>query len=310
MKRKVIQIAESTHLISLPKAWTRANNVKKGDELEVDLQGPRLVVRTLQGDTTEATEFDLSGMELMTSRFLHALYKRGIDEVTLKFPQPETLELIKNSLGKETVGYEITDQSRTSCIVRNVSGELAEFDAILRRTFLLLNTLAKDTHTELSTGNFQHIGNVALLEEANNRFTTSLRRSLNKRGSERFDKVGPIYYVLEELEHLADNYKYLCSYMAKQKPAKLHAESLSMLADANAMVDMFYRMFYKFDRELLEKIGKGRKDLVKRFYHIVENQGKGYGPLDTVIAHHALNIGQRVFCLTGPYLVLMVGERR
>ena len=33
MKRKVIQIAESTQLISLPRRWAMKCNVKKGDEL-------------------------------------------------------------------------------------------------------------------------------------------------------------------------------------------------------------------------------------------------------------------------------------
>ena len=35
MKRKVIQIADSTQLISLPRKWSLAHGIKKGDELEI-----------------------------------------------------------------------------------------------------------------------------------------------------------------------------------------------------------------------------------------------------------------------------------
>jgi phosphate uptake regulator len=213
---------------------------------------------------------------------------------------------VKNALGKETVGYEITDQSKTSCVVHNVSGELEEFDSILRRTFLMLNSLARDTYNELKEGDFKHCTNVALLEEANNRFTTSCRRLLNKRGSDKYDKLGPIYYIIESLENLADQYKYLCQYMAKQEKRKLHPDALSMLNDANNMVEMYYHLFYKFDKDALEKIGKGRKEMVKRFYKILENVGTQYTQLDAVLAHHSLNIAQKTFCLTGPYLVLAV----
>ena len=38
MKRKVIQIAESTQLVSLPRKWALANNIRRGDELEVTVQ--------------------------------------------------------------------------------------------------------------------------------------------------------------------------------------------------------------------------------------------------------------------------------
>jgi phosphate uptake regulator len=306
MKRKVIQIAESTQLVSLPRSWSKLNNVKKGDEVEVEEKGSRLVISTQLGDSTERAEFDLRGLEVMSSRFIHALYKRGVDELKLTFDRPDTLEMVKNALGKETVGYEITDQTKTSCTIHNVSGELEEFDSILRRTFLMLNSLARDTYTELNEGDFKHCANVALLEEANNRFTTSLRRLLNKRGSDRYDKIGPIYYIIESLENLADQYKYLCQYMAKHDKVKLHADSLSMLNDANAMVEMYYHLFYKFDKDALERIGKGRKDMVKRFYRIIENADGQYAKIDVVLAHHSLNIAQKTFCLTGPYLVLSV----
>ena len=36
MRRKVIQIAESTQLISLPRKWALKYNIKKGEELEIE----------------------------------------------------------------------------------------------------------------------------------------------------------------------------------------------------------------------------------------------------------------------------------
>ena len=52
--------------------------------------------------------------------------------------------------------------------------------------------------------------NIAFLEEANNRFTTTCRRLLNKKGYKEYKKLGPLYYMIEELENIADQYKYLC----------------------------------------------------------------------------------------------------
>ena len=46
MKRKVIQIADSTQLISLPRKWALKYGIKKGDELDVEEQGSNVLVST------------------------------------------------------------------------------------------------------------------------------------------------------------------------------------------------------------------------------------------------------------------------
>jgi phosphate uptake regulator len=305
VKRKVIQIAKSTQLVSLPREWAIANGINKGDEVEVEMAGSRLIITPKAGSGVESATVDLRGLELMSSRYIHAMYKRGVDELTLLFDKPETLETIKNALSKETVGYEITEQGRTSCVIRHVSGELEDFDVILRRTFLMLTTMANDAYNEIKDGNFSHLKHVAYLEEANNRFTTSCRRLLNKKGSDKFDKLGPIYYIIEDIENIADHYKYLCQY-ASDKPGKIHPDALEMLHVANQMLEGFYKLFYVMDNAVVEQIGRQRKEVIKRFYAIMEDRKNG--TLDYVIAHQAMTIAHKIFCLTGPYLVLAVKE--
>ena len=46
MKRRVIQIAESTQLVSLPRKWAKKYNIKKGDELEVEIEGSSVRITT------------------------------------------------------------------------------------------------------------------------------------------------------------------------------------------------------------------------------------------------------------------------
>ena len=46
MKRSVIQIANSTQLISLPRKWSLKFNIQKGDELEVEEEGNKLLSKT------------------------------------------------------------------------------------------------------------------------------------------------------------------------------------------------------------------------------------------------------------------------
>ena len=135
MKRKVIQIAGSTQLVSLPRAWALAHNVKKGDELEVDPQGDKVVVSIDKAvEKFKKTEIDVTDLGPIVQRVLHALYKRGYDEVLVKYASPELLQKVEEMLHDSTIGYEIVEQKQDHCVIKAITGEIGkEFDAKIGR---------------------------------------------------------------------------------------------------------------------------------------------------------------------------------
>ena len=303
MKRKVIQIAESTQLVSLPRKWAVQYGIKKGDELEVEEQGNRIMVSTERGLQTEILQLDVSHFELMIPRCIHALYKRGVDELKLTFQNEAQLAAIQKSLGKETVGFEIIEQGPNYCVVKNVSGDLEEFDQVLRRTFLLLITMADEGLRALKEKNSAAFTNIIPLEESNNRFTTTCRRFLNKRGYQKFPKVGPVYFIVEGLEKLADQYKYLYQYIETLdlKKTKIHERTIKYFEQTNEMLRLFYTVYYKFDSDKIAALGAMRKALVKEWYTLYKAAGKNTP--DLIILHNLIILVQEIFNYVGPYLV-------
>ena len=302
IKRKVIQIANSTQLISLPRKWSIKYGIKKGNEIEVEEQGNTIILRT---DTheIEKREIDAEKFGLMLSRCIFALYKQGIDEIKINFNDKSTLKVIQNSLGKETVGYEIIDQGENYCVIKNVTGNLEDFHSILRRTFLILINMANDSLNNIKKQDFAHLRSVAFLEESNNRFTTTCRRMLNKKGTTEFKYIGPIYYILEELENIADQYKYLCNYLynLNEKKIKINSEVIAIFESTNNLLKNFYEVFYKFDEKKLVEIAAERKLIVDRALTLFK---KKMNNVDYLVLYHQMTIMQKIFCLVGPYLVL------
>lgn len=302
MKRSVIQIADSTQLISLPRAWCKQFDIKKGDELDVEPRGNKLEVCTERGYKTDNAELDITNLDPMVLRCVVALYKKGTDEIKLTFNDVHELDSVQKLIGKEAVGYEIVDQGRNYCLIRHVSGELGDFDSILRRTFLLLLNMAKEAYTATKNKEYGALKNISYLEEANNRFTTTCRRLLNKKGLPDDRKIGALYYIVEELENLADQYKYLCNYLSsKGNKLKLDDEVLDLFKEVNDYFQLFYELFYKYDKKKLVQYGKGRKDLIEKAHALMESDlpNENY-----VVLHNLLVICQKTFCLGGPYLVL------
>ena len=85
MKRKVIQIANSTQLISLPRKWSQKYGVKKGDEITINYDG--VVYRYVVRDTATvaptkievlAQQFDKHELTLITCTPLGTYWKRFV----------------------------------------------------------------------------------------------------------------------------------------------------------------------------------------------------------------------------------------
>ena len=303
IKRRVIQIANSTQLISLPRKWSLKYNIKKGDELEIEENGNKIIINTEKDFQVEKVELNIDNLDPMILRSVVALYKRGVDEIKINFNKPELIESLQKAIGKEAVGYEITEQGKDYCVVKHVSGELEKFDPVLRRTFFLLVSMAEESLNSIKKNEFDHLKNIAFLEEANNRFTTTCRRYLNKRGYTDTRKIGPLYYIIEEIENIADQYKYLCNYLynLRNKKLKISKEILELYQETNLMFKNFYDLFYKFDQDKLVYIGNQRKILTERFLQLFEKDSKNP---DKIMLYHLFTIMQKIFCLVGPYLVI------
>ena len=123
MRRKVIQIANSTQLVSLPRKWALEHGIKKGDELDVEVQGNKIMINSgLSKPVSKNIELDFAGLAPLLKRALHALYKVGYDSVLLHYNNPELIKAIQINLRDETLGYEVIEQKSNSCIIKTVAG--------------------------------------------------------------------------------------------------------------------------------------------------------------------------------------------
>ena len=303
MKRKVIQIAGSTQLVSLPRQWAKAHNIIRGQEIEVQEDGNRVIISADNVPVVNKVEFNLVGCQSMVTRIVGALYRKGVDELKLVFDDPQLLKEVDEALTKDTVGFEMLEQGNDYCIVKYVAGNIEEFDPIMRRTFLLLNNMADETAEAFKTVQYARLANLALLEESNNRFTTICKRYLNKNRNSTQLPVGPLYHVVEELEKIADQYKYICQHFSNlgKTAMKIDKNVLNTFLLANGMIRTYYELFYKFDKEKILALKKARNKVIEEahthFNRKMANQ-------DYWLTHHSVVLANILFELVGSCLVI------
>jgi phosphate uptake regulator len=272
LKRKVIQIANSTQLISLPRKWSQKYNIQKGDELDVEEEGNKIFISTEKTQESGNIEVDITGIDRDALLFLiRSLYVKGYNEIKLVFNNPtiahhrlRTKVTVISEIHIEVnrlTGIEVIQQRENFCILKVLTeGSIKDFDLILRRLFLLVKDACEDLVNGAVKGD-KYL--VETLEEKHNTITKFMAnglRILNKSGHPNH-KDTPLYYqIIECLDNVNDTLKETARDLFKLN-IEVSKNCENILNKINESFKDYHKLFYKFDFKLLEKINRDRYDI-------------------------------------------------
>jgi len=299
MKRKVIQIAGSTQLVSLPRKWALKYDIQKGDELDVTEQANKLIVATereaeLNNITVDARKLNTR----MIKWVLTAVYKSGYDEVEVLFEDPAMINVIQERI-RELLGFMIIEHTKNRALIRSISqGIEQEFDSTMRRTFLVTLSMAESIIEMLKKGENIHLKDVTSLEVTNNQLANFCQRVLNKKGYKDSRKTTNLYVVISLL-NIADSYKFICLYLSKHeyKNYKVSKETIVFFEKVNAMLKLYYEIFYNKDEKKLVSISEARYEIPEAAYKLMEKKRMP----ETAIISYLLEVYHRVLDSLDPY---------
>jgi len=301
MKRKVIQLAGRTLVLSIPQKWCQKFDIKKGDELDIDEQDKKLVIRNMKEIYFDKADLDITGLDMSILRHIASLYKRGVDEINVTFDCEDYVQKVQGAISKEFVGYEVVKQGKNFCTIKNIArGFGEEFDALLRRTFIVVKEMGEEMYKALKKKEFSRLKNIQLIEETNNRFTTILRRAINKDGYKDYKRCAMMYYCLEELENVADELKYICQQFCDEKKNPFSKEAIELFNKSIELFSKFYDLFYKHSNAKAEEIYRLRKRIIDDCYKMFNDNKKSGKEL--LLVHFIMTFSQRVFCMLAPGL--------
>jgi len=261
VKRKVIQLAGKTFVISLPSAWVKQWGITKGEEIELLENGPQLQITTSKARDMKKCSVDFTNASERVIRWvLSSLHKKGYDEIEMITSSKEQEAIIDELLKDLFIGFAIIHKTAGSCIVRCLSKEFEDqFDIILRRAFLVTLSLAEQTTELAASGKYDQLPTLATLEKNNNQLTNFCQRILNKRGNPDATKTTFLYVITWNLEKIADEYKYLGKSLAVRK--QIGKQTLALLKETNRLLRDYYELFYSFDLQGLNRLATAYKKL-------------------------------------------------
>ena len=270
MKRKVIQLAGKTFVVSLPIKWVRKYGVKKGDELEVKDLASSIIFSTKKEFEIKKTSVDITKTNERTIRWLlSSMHKKGYDEIELFYNDPKKTKVIQELIKDLFVGFAIVHQGNKRCVLRSISHDQdKEFDNILRRAWLVTISLAEGAADYIKEGQQKYMKELIMLEKTNNQLTNFCERTLNKKGHLDYSKTCFYYVIVWNLEKIADDYKYICELLSANN-AKISKESLAYFKETTEYLRAYYELFYSFKLEQLNNLNDKKKELLVKGHKLV-----------------------------------------
>ena len=253
VKRKVNRVGKGTLTVSLPSEWTKAHGIKQGDEVEVSEDGKILTI-TLEGAPRKLSErsIDVAKHDVALRRLIGAVYKAGYDKVEIIYSSPEELKIVQDVVNRTCIGFEIVEQSKKRIVLRQVSKlAMDDFDKISRRLFLTLLDMGKDLADALAVAGSEDLPVLIQRDDQVNRYSDFCRRVLNK-DPLRFERSGPLYFILEQLERIGDLYRDVAGEAEKDKMG-LGEDMLGVFREINKYLRDYYELFYKYSLEGMDK---------------------------------------------------------
>jgi len=280
MKRTVVKHGPATLTISLPSTWIKQWKIKKGDNLNISLHGPRLVVSTEEIRDFGSIETDISGLDRTSIiLFLRNLYRKGYKEIVFSYKEPEvqhyrtgTLVAISSIIQEEAnrlIGMEIIEQNKRSCrLIEVTEASGKNFDVIYRRAFQMTEYAMDSLLLAINSGD---TGKLQAVEETHDNVAKSVSyciRLVNQGKSMHPENTVQHFHILTSLDLILDIIKYSSrDIMANNK--KFSKGSKSLLQEMREAMKLFYKLNHDYSPSAMVQFQKKRDQLKKGMQALV-----------------------------------------
>jgi phosphate uptake regulator len=159
--RKVQFTGGSSYVLTLPKEWIEAEQIKKNDSLGVEVQpdGALLITRQSDQEPVQRTkEFDLAGITepAYLFRLLIGAYISGYTFIVIHSQQrlpPFVREVVRN-FTQMTIGQEVVEETDTEITLKDLLNPAEmPFDNTIKRMFMIVKAMHEDAITAIRLQN-------------------------------------------------------------------------------------------------------------------------------------------------------------
>ena len=209
MKRKLVKQGKQALTITIPSSWVKQHHLKPHDEVDLEESKGALCIRTQARLPTKCIEIQLqSNNDTYISAIFRNLYINGYDEIKIALAE-KTIIAISRAIDP-LIGYEIIEQDKSSCTVKDISlGTNTEYENLIRKLFY---TVFEMQDVISRTFIQRKREDDAMIEELSNqasKFACFSRRILFKSDFYKDEKGLAKYMIINFIHMIARDYQWM-----------------------------------------------------------------------------------------------------
>jgi len=260
VKRKINKVGTGTLTVSLPSEWVIENKLKAGDELNVDTEKGRIIFESLQKeDSPKKITFKIETPSMHRVRkYLYSGYVMGYDTIELHYNDPSVFKDINKHVDN-LIGFEIISQQKNSCVIRNVASPRKEsFNDLVNKLFQFGINLSEEVLEAFKNKDRDALSKLEDNDIVHNKISVACQRLLLQLKEKNSSYIGPMYFIISEIEGIADDFKYICNCYKETIP-HLDQNAEHFFKKIIEMYKLTYHQFLLFD--FSQKIGEMHREL-------------------------------------------------
>ena len=244
IKRKIMQMSNSSFITTLPKDWADSNGLIKGEYLEFENSGNDLIIKGKKDENIVKLDFSDVDYDLIW-RHLVCVYRKGASKVIIKYGSKKNLQSILD-LVRNLMGWGVVEQNKDKVIIKDlVPVENTDFDDVFKKVFLLVLNVSEETLEGLVKEDKNILDNICHLDRNINEFSNLCLRILNLKGLS-YNRTNSLYKIISVLEEIADEYRKLAVFHTS---GKLSPSLVDIFKRINNLLRFYYETFYDFDNK-------------------------------------------------------------
>ncbi|MFC1696895.1 AbrB/MazE/SpoVT family DNA-binding domain-containing protein [Nanoarchaeota archaeon] len=270
MKRKIVQLAAATKVVSLPAKWLRSHNIKKGDEIDMQILEDRILINSKRHLISKKTIIDISNLNRdLTWRYLGSAYMRGVDEIEIKCNEGQKKLISK--IVKTFIGFIILNEDKNKILIKDTAATLdVEFEAILRRAYRMIRNLLDHIIDNYDNQNYEQLLKSKRMDNDISDHILYCLRILNKKGYDATAKTIELHNTLRMLELLSDKFADVGMSLGEGK-IKKENNIKKLIKDLISLYDDFYITFYNYNQDKIINLSNIQNNLIKKTDELIKN---------------------------------------
>jgi len=302
MRRKLVKQGQNALTVTLPAKWLQSNGLVSGNEVDIEEVENQLMISSEAKLVRKDLELDMQAeSEQLIRIHLNAVYRLGYDLIKVKFKTKKQADIIRKTVEKLLLGFEITEESEHLMTIDNVTEPSEEKqDILMRRMVSIIKESLNVIKNDLEINKFESINTIKGHTKRFDRYNNFCRRNISKK---RFtdERVNYYWELFGKLIFIQHSILHLYETVVKDKKVKLSENFKKIFSNIIVNFDNIITGFFKQDLNLIQKVNDELKKILYEEIHVTMLKSKG---VETISLYYAGELSRLIYLMSIPMLAI------